>query len=68
MDKDAFKEYVEGANKLCTKWQYALILSNLFWAIVLGMFIWFAYLTPVEMSQEQNNPEQVQTQITKGVR
>lgn len=39
-----------------------LILCNLFWAFIVGLLIWFAYMTPVDVSQEQNFDQQVQTQ------
>lgn len=45
----------------------ALIWTNLFWAIVLALFIAFAYLTPSEVEQTQNFPEQTQEQTVKGV-
>lgn len=45
----------------------ALIWTNLFWALVLSLFIAFAYLAPAEMEQSQNIPEQSQSQVTRGI-
>lgn len=38
------------------------ILTNLFWAIIVGMLIWFAYMTPMEMEQGQDYQGKTQTQ------
>ena len=40
----------------------ALIITNLLWAIIVGMLVWFAYMTPVDFGQEQNFEQQSQTQ------
>lgn len=40
----------------------ALIATNLFWAIIVGMLVFFAYMTPAEMSQEQNFDTHQQSQ------
>ncbi len=39
-----------------------MIATNLFWMIVTGMLIWFAYMTPVDVGQEQNFEQQSQSQ------
>lgn len=61
-----FDKMVNGAEKLIKPWKLALILTNLFWAIVLALFICFAYLTPTEMEQQQDFPQQQQEQSIKG--
>lgn len=63
-----FKAMIEGAEKLIKPWRLALILTNLFWAIALTSFIFFAYLSPAEMEQKQDLPVQQQEQTYKGVR
>jgi hypothetical protein len=51
-----------GAEKLITPWKLSLILTNLFWMIVLALFICFAYLAPAEMEQSQDLQSQRQEQ------
>lgn len=64
-----FGDMVNATQQLSKPWQehtrrltLALILTNLFWAIIVGMFVWFAYMTPVDVGQEQDFTGQVQTQ------
>lgn len=66
-DINYFEKMVEGADRLIKPWKFALILTNLFWAVVLAAFIAFAYLTPTEMEQSQDFPGQQQEQTIKGV-
>lgn len=40
----------------------ALIATNLLWAIIVALLVCFAYMTPAEMSQEQDLTTQQQTQ------
>lgn len=63
-----FGDMVNATQQLSKPWQehtrrltIALILTNLFWAIIVGMFVWFAYMTPVDVDQVQdfdNNTQQ----------
>ena len=39
-----------------------LIACNVLWAIIVAMLIWFAYMTPVDVGQEQDLGQQTQTQ------
>lgn len=67
-DIEQFKLMVQGATELVKPWRLALILSNLFWAVVLALFIFLAYLSPasIETNQEQTIPSQSQAQTVKG--
>lgn len=66
--KDAFSIMVNGAEKMVKPWKWALILTNLFWAIVLSLLVLLAYSSPVAVDQTQNFPQQVQEQSIKGVK
>lgn len=61
-NRESFKEWMNGALELVKPWKLALILTNLFWALVLFCFIWFAYMTPETTYQSQDFTSQVQTQ------
>ena len=63
-----FEKMVSGAEKLIKPWKIALILTNLFWAVVFTLFIVLAFLTPTEIDVEQvqNQPDQQQEQDVKG--
>jgi len=67
-DIQYFEKMVDGANRLVKPWKLALIITNLFWAIVMAAFILLAYLTPTEIDVQQNQGavEQQQEQIVKG--
>lgn len=65
----SFGDMVDATDKMSAPWREtvfklvkALVITNLFWAIVLGAFIWFAYMTPVEMEQGQQFDQQTQSQ------
>lgn len=60
--RDSFKDWMNGALELVKPWKLALILTNLFWAVVLFAFIWFAYMSPDTSYQHQDFTEQEQTQ------
>lgn len=60
--KQNFKEWIDGAILLVRPWKLALILTNLFWAIVLAAFIFLAYMTPDTSYQYQDFQSSVQTQ------
>lgn len=62
--KQNFKEWVDGAISLVRPWKLALILTNLFWAIVLGVFIFLAYMTPDTSYQYQDFESTTQTQAS----
>lgn len=65
----SFGDMVDATEKLSKPWQesskrltIALILTNLFWALVLAAFIAFAYLTPETTYQEQDFDQNTQVQ------
>ena len=62
-----FEHMIGGAERINKPWKLALILTNLFWAVVFTVFLMFAYLTPTEyeQSQMQDFPEQRQEQEYK---
>ena len=64
---------VEATDKMSTPWREtvfklvrALILTNLFWAVVLSAFIWFAYMAPdtTYQTQEFEGHQQMQSSGT----
>lgn len=64
-----FGDMVNATQQLSKPWQehtrrltIALILTNLFWAIIVGMFVWFAYMTPVDVDQVQDFDDHTQQQ------
>lgn len=59
-----FGDMVNGVDKLTKPWRIALVLTNLFWAVVLFAFIAFAYLTPETTYQSQDFTGQSQMQST----
>lgn len=65
--KDAsvnFKDWINASLELVKPWKYALIFTNLFWAVVLALFIGFAYLMPETTTQNQDFTGQTQSQST----
>lgn len=58
----AFSDMVNAAERLTKPWRIALLITNLFWCIVVTLLVCFAYLTPVEMEQGQQFTEQTQSQ------
>ncbi len=65
----SFGDMVDATEKMSAPWREtvnklikALIFTNLFWALVLGAFIAFAYLTPTEFEQGQQFDEHTQSQ------
>lgn len=65
----SFGDMVDATEKMSAPWREtvfklvkALVITNALWAIVLGLFIWFAYMTPVEMEQDQQFDQQMQSQ------
>lgn len=65
----SFGDMVDATDKMSAPWREtvfklvkALVITNLLWAVVLGLFIWFAYMTPVEMEQGQQFDQQTQSQ------
>lgn len=64
---------VEATDKMSAPWREtvfklvrALILTNLFWALVLSAFIWFAYMAPdtTYQTQEFEGHQQMQSSGT----
>lgn len=65
----SFGDMVNATQKLSQPWQnhtkhltIALIVTNLFWAIIVGLLVWFAYMTPMDVDQQQDFTSQTQTQ------
>lgn len=70
----SFGDMVEATDKMSSPWREtvfklvrALILTNLFWAVVLSAFIWFAYMAPdtTYQAQEFDGHQQVQSSGTE---
>lgn len=71
-----FGDMVEATERMSSPWREtvfklikALILTNLFWAVVLSVFIWFAYMAPdtTYQTQEFEGHQQVQSSGTEVV-
>lgn len=67
----SFGDMVEASDKLAAPWRktnfiltIALVLTNLFWAIALCIFIWLAYMAPDTTYQYQDFGGQSQGQST----
>ena len=65
----SFGELVSATERMSKPWQdtvkhliWAIIGTNLFWAVIVAMLVYFAYMPPAEMSQEQDLTTQHQTQ------
>lgn len=58
----SFGDMVDATERLTKPWRFALIITNLLWAVVFALFIAFAYLTPDTTYQYQDG--QAQTQST----
>ena len=65
----SFGDMVDATDKMSKPWRetvhkmiIALCVTNFLWALIVGMLVWFAYMTPAEMTQEQDLTEQRQTQ------
>ncbi len=72
----SFGDMVDATDRMSAPWREtvfrlikALILTNLFWAAVLAVFIWFAYMAPdtTYQSQEFDGHQQVQSSGTEVV-
>lgn len=71
-DKETIKNFgdmVNATERMAAPWREtlfkvirALIITNVLWAVIVGLLVWFAYMTPVDVGQEQNFEQQVQTQ------
>lgn len=64
-----FGDMVNATEKMAAPWREtvwklikALVITNLFWAIIVGLLVWFAYMTPVDVGQEQDFTGQTQSQ------
>lgn len=63
-----FADMVDATEKLVKPWRIISIVTNVLWAIIVAMLIWFAYMSPVDMGQNQDFTNQVQGQTyTEGV-
>lgn len=61
----SFGDMVEATEKLTKPWRLALLVTNVLWAFIVGMLVWFAYMTPIDVDQSQDFTEQVQTQTSR---
>lgn len=57
----SFGDMVNATEKLTKPWRWALVITNLLWAIVFALFIAFAYLSPDTTYQYQDGQEQMQS-------
>lgn len=64
-----FGDMVNATEQLSKPWQeaskrsfIALLVTNAFWALIVAMLIWFAYMTPIDAQQEQDFAGQTQNQ------
>lgn len=73
---ESFGDMVNATEKLSAPWRdmafkliKALILTNLFWAIVLAAIVWFSYMEPDTTYQQQafEGHQQVQSSGTEVV-
>lgn len=63
-----FADMVDATEKLVKPWRIISIVTNVLWAIIVAMLIWFAYMSPVDMGQNQDFTNRVQGQTyTEGV-
>lgn len=62
-----FGDMVSATEKLTKPWRWALVITNLLWAIVFTAFILLAYLTPDTTYQYQDGQEQIQSTGTEVV-
>lgn len=65
----SFADMVDGVDRLSQPWRehskrqtIALIVTNVLWAFIVAMLVWFAYMTPIESNQQQDFGNQTQTQ------
>lgn len=66
---DNFGDMVNATERMSNPWKEtvwkllkALVLTNLFWAIIVGLLVWFAYMAPETSYQSQDFEGQAQTQ------
>lgn len=57
-----FSDMVDATEKLTAPWRKAFFLSNILWAIIVAMLVWFAYMAPIDMGQDQDFTNQHQQQ------
>lgn len=57
-----FGDMVNGVDRLTKPWRIALIVTNILWSAIVALLIWFAYMTPIDASQEQDFTQQTQSQ------
>lgn len=60
----SFSDMVTATEKLTKPWRFALVITNLLWALVFSAFILLAYLTPDTSYQMQDFTGQNQVQTT----
>lgn len=60
--QDECQRWKEVAEKKQKHHTIRLVLSNLFWLIITCLLVWFAYMTPIESTQDQELPEGRQRQ------
>lgn len=52
--QDECQRWKEVAEKKQKHHTIQMILTNLFWAVIVALLIWFAYMTPIDSTQEQD--------------
>lgn len=64
-----FGDMVDATDRMSKPWRdtvhrlmAVLVLTNFFWALIVGLLVWFAYMTPETMTQEQDYVAQHQSQ------
>lgn len=64
-----FGDMVNATERMSNPWKdtvwkllKALVLTNLFWAVIVGLLVWFAYMAPDTSYQTQDFDGQLQTQ------
>lgn len=71
-----FSDMVNATDRMSSPWREALfkvikalVLTNLFWALVVSVFIWFAYMAPdtTYQAQEFEGHQQMQSSGTEVV-
>lgn len=65
----SFADMVDATERMSRPWQdahkrgiIALIATNVLWAIIVAMLVWFAYMTPIDVNQQQDFTAQMQYQ------
>lgn len=65
----SFSDMVNATEKLTKPWRWSLYITNALWAVVLCVFIWFAYMAPdtTYQAQEFDGHQKIQSSGTEVV-